>query len=103
MQFDRHTVVLLVRPPDPPDLSHQELDAQDAHLAARQGMLGAEPGCKRSSSHNLSSNHPGLARGTAQPTTPMSTHGERHGASSATATFGQPYASEARCGHHDPW
>ena len=34
MEFDRHTVVLLVRPPDAPDLSESELDMiQDAHLA----------------------------------------------------------------------
>jgi hypothetical protein len=34
MQFDRHTIVLLVRPPDAPELSGQELEAlQDAHLA----------------------------------------------------------------------
>ena len=47
MQFDRHTVVLLVRPPDAPELSDQELDAlQDAHLASQadrhaQGYLVA--------------------------------------------------------------
>jgi uncharacterized protein len=34
MRFDAFTLVLLVRPPDAPDLSEQELDAlQDAHLA----------------------------------------------------------------------
>jgi uncharacterized protein YciI len=34
MRFDRHTLVLLVRPPDAPELSDAELDAlQDAHLA----------------------------------------------------------------------
>jgi uncharacterized protein len=34
MEFDRHTVVLLVRPPDAPDLPEAELDMiQDAHLA----------------------------------------------------------------------
>ena len=34
MRFDRHTLVLLVRPPDAPDLSEEEAVAvQDAHLA----------------------------------------------------------------------
>ena len=34
MQFDRRTIVLLVRPPDAPELSGQELEAlQDPHLA----------------------------------------------------------------------
>lgn len=36
MKFDQHTVVLLVRPPDAPELSEEEADAlQDAHLAFR--------------------------------------------------------------------
>ena len=50
MRFDRHTLVLLVRPPDAPDLSPEEADAlQDAHLAFRadlrdQGyLLGGGP------------------------------------------------------------
>jgi uncharacterized protein len=34
MRFDRHTLVLLVRPPDAPELSDEEAAAvQDAHLA----------------------------------------------------------------------
>jgi hypothetical protein len=34
MQFDQHAIVLLVRPPDAPELSGQEFEAlQDAHLA----------------------------------------------------------------------
>ena len=47
MKFDQHTLVLLVRPPDAPELSEQEADAlQDAHLAFRaqlrdQGYLVA--------------------------------------------------------------
>jgi uncharacterized protein YciI len=37
--FDEHTVVLLVRPPDAPELSEVEADAlQDAHLAFRAGL-----------------------------------------------------------------
>jgi hypothetical protein len=45
MRFDRHTVVLLVRPPDAPELPEEEAAAvQDAHLASqadlhRQGHL----------------------------------------------------------------
>jgi uncharacterized protein YciI len=36
MRFDQHTLVLLVRPPDAPELSPAEADAlQDAHLAFR--------------------------------------------------------------------
>jgi uncharacterized protein YciI len=39
MEFDRHTLVLLVRPPDAPELSEQEADAlQDAHLAFRADL-----------------------------------------------------------------
>src|SRR5215208_5761159 len=39
MKFDQHTVVLLVRPPDAPELSEQEADAlQDAHLAFRANL-----------------------------------------------------------------
>src|SRR5918995_3365049 len=39
MKFDQHTVVLLVRPPDAPELSDQEAEAlQDAHLAFRAGL-----------------------------------------------------------------
>jgi uncharacterized protein YciI len=47
MKFDHHTLVLLVRPPDAPELSHEEASAlQDAHLAFRadlrdQGFLVA--------------------------------------------------------------
>jgi uncharacterized protein len=39
MKFDQHTVVLLVRPPDAPELTDQEADAlQDAHLAFRANL-----------------------------------------------------------------
>ncbi|MDQ7904088.1 YciI family protein [Phytohabitans sp. ZYX-F-186] len=39
MRFDRHTLVLLVRPPDAPELSPAEADAlQDAHLAFRADL-----------------------------------------------------------------
>ena len=39
MQFDRHTLVLLVRPPDAPELTDEEADAlQDEHLAFRAGL-----------------------------------------------------------------
>jgi uncharacterized protein YciI len=39
MRFDRHTLVLLVRPPDAPDLSQDEANAlQDAHLAFRADL-----------------------------------------------------------------
>lgn len=39
MKFDQHTLVLLVRPPDAPDLSEDEADAlQDAHLAFRADL-----------------------------------------------------------------
>jgi uncharacterized protein len=47
LEFDQHTVVLSVRPPDAPELSEEEADAlQDAHLAFRaelrdQGYLVA--------------------------------------------------------------
>jgi uncharacterized protein YciI len=47
VKFDEHTLVLLVRPPDAPELSEEEADAlQDAHLAFRaelrdQGYLVA--------------------------------------------------------------
>jgi hypothetical protein len=42
MEFDRHTLVLLVRPPDAPELSEEEaLRLQDAHLA-NQARLGDE-------------------------------------------------------------
>jgi uncharacterized protein len=44
MQFDQHAIVLLVRPPDAPELSGQEFEAlQDAHLADQrtQGYLVA--------------------------------------------------------------
>jgi uncharacterized protein YciI len=50
MKFDQHTLVLLVRPPDAPELSDEEAGAlQDAHLAFRadlrdQGyLLGGGP------------------------------------------------------------
>ncbi|GID29440.1 hypothetical protein Abr02nite_44230 [Paractinoplanes brasiliensis] len=39
MRFDQHTLVLLVRPPDAPQLSPEEADAlQDAHLAFRADL-----------------------------------------------------------------
>jgi uncharacterized protein len=39
MQFDRHTLVLLVRPPDAPELSEEEADElQDRHLAFRADL-----------------------------------------------------------------
>ena len=39
MQFDRHTVVLLVRPPDAPELSEAEAaELQDRHLAFRADL-----------------------------------------------------------------
>jgi uncharacterized protein len=39
MRFDQHTLVLLVRPPDAPDLSDDEANAlQDAHLAFRTDL-----------------------------------------------------------------
>ena len=39
MRFDQHTLVLLVRPPDAPELGAEEADAlQDAHLAFRAGL-----------------------------------------------------------------
>ena len=42
MEFDRHTLVLLVRPPDAPELTDAEaLALQDAHLA-NQARLGDE-------------------------------------------------------------
>jgi uncharacterized protein len=42
VQFDRHTLVLLVRPPGAPELTEEEaLRLQDAHLA-NQARLGDE-------------------------------------------------------------
>jgi uncharacterized protein len=42
VEFDRHTLVLLVRPPDAPELTEEEaLRLQDAHLA-NQARLGDE-------------------------------------------------------------
>jgi uncharacterized protein YciI len=42
VEFDRHTLVLLVRPPDAPELAEEEaLRLQDAHLA-NQARLGDE-------------------------------------------------------------
>ncbi len=42
VEFDRHTIVLLVRPTDAPDFSEEEaLRLQDAHLA-NQARLGDE-------------------------------------------------------------
>lgn len=39
MRFDQHTLVLLVRPPDVPELSEEEAAAiQDAHLANQAGL-----------------------------------------------------------------
>ena len=39
MQFDRHTLVLLVRPPDAPELTDEEADElQDRHLAFRADL-----------------------------------------------------------------
>jgi uncharacterized protein len=39
MQFDRHTLVLLVRPPDAPELSDEEsAQLQDRHLAFRADL-----------------------------------------------------------------
>ena len=39
MKFDQHTLVLLVRPPDAPEMSPEEADAlQDAHLAFRADL-----------------------------------------------------------------
>ena len=41
MKFDQHTLVLLVRRPDAPDLTDEEADAlQDAHLAFRATLRG---------------------------------------------------------------
>jgi uncharacterized protein len=40
MRFDHHTVVLLVRPPEAPDLPEEVLDRiQDAHLAHQAGLV----------------------------------------------------------------
>ena len=42
MKLDHHTIVLLVRPPDAPELTDQEAaELQDAHLA-NQARLGDE-------------------------------------------------------------
>jgi uncharacterized protein YciI len=39
VRFDRHTLVLLVRPPDAPELSDDEAaELQDRHLAFRAGL-----------------------------------------------------------------
>jgi hypothetical protein len=39
MRFDQHTVVLLVRPPDAPELSDEDAAAlQDAHLASQADL-----------------------------------------------------------------
>ncbi len=39
MRFDQHTVVLLVRPADAPELTGEQADAlQDAHLAHQAGL-----------------------------------------------------------------
>src|SRR3712207_7943944 len=39
MEFDRHTLVLLVRPPDAPELSDEEAaELQDRHLAFRADL-----------------------------------------------------------------
>ncbi len=39
MQFDRHTLVLLVRPPDAPELTDEEAaELQDRHLAYRADL-----------------------------------------------------------------
>jgi uncharacterized protein len=39
MQFDRHTLVLLVRPPDAPELTDEEAaELQDRHLAFRADL-----------------------------------------------------------------
>ncbi|NES15417.1 MULTISPECIES: YciI family protein [Micromonospora] len=40
MRFDQHTVVLLVRPDDPPDLPRDALDRlHDTHLAHQAGLV----------------------------------------------------------------
>ncbi|MCZ7375637.1 YciI family protein [Micromonospora sp. WMMC250] len=40
MRFDQHTVVLLVRPSDPPELPQDAIDRlQDAHLAHQAGLV----------------------------------------------------------------
>ncbi|OKI45177.1 YciI family protein [Micromonospora sp. CB01531] len=40
MRFDQHTVVLLVRPDDPPELPRDAADRlQDAHLAHQAGLV----------------------------------------------------------------
>jgi uncharacterized protein YciI len=40
MKFDHHTIVLLVRPPNVPEMSDEELDAlQDAHLANQADLI----------------------------------------------------------------
>lgn len=40
MRFDRHTVVLLVRPSDPPELPRDAIDRlQEAHLAHQAGLV----------------------------------------------------------------
>ncbi|MEV0155943.1 YciI family protein [Micromonospora sp. NPDC050686] len=42
MRFDQHTVVLLVRPADAPELPQDALDRlQDAHLAHQAGLVDA--------------------------------------------------------------
>jgi hypothetical protein len=42
MRFDHHTVVLLVRPPDAPELTDEAAaDIQDAHLAHQAGLVDA--------------------------------------------------------------
>ncbi|MDG4837923.1 YciI family protein [Micromonospora sp. WMMD967] len=40
MRFDQHTVVLLVRPSDPPELPQDAIDRiNDAHLAHQTGLV----------------------------------------------------------------
>lgn len=40
MRYDQHTVVLLARPPDPPDLPPEAADrVRDAHLAHQAGLV----------------------------------------------------------------
>jgi hypothetical protein len=57
VEFDRHTLVLLVRPPDAPELTEEEaLRLQDAHLAnqARLGTRGTSSRPGRSGTRTTS-------------------------------------------------
>ena len=110
MRFDQHTVVLLARPSDPPELPQDAIDRlQDTHLAHQAGLVqqglvlaaGPVPAPRRRAAAGLrrAVDRPGRGTRAATPTTrPSGPVAWSRGSRASAATGGHPARSRAcRC------